>query len=121
MIDKLADYAPNVKKAIIARQVESPAELGDRLGGLKGNYYHIDMSLEQMMFFRPLPELANYSTPVKGLFLSGAGTHPGGSISGMPGRNCARAFLQNQHPIAQALGDAKDSIQSTVQSVIESL
>ena len=121
VIDKLADYAPNVKKAIIARQVESPAELGDRLGGLKGNYYHIDMSLEQMMFFRPLPELANYSTPVKGLFLSGAGTHPGGSISGMPGRNCARAFLQNQHPIAQALGDAKDSIQSTVQSVIESL
>ena len=121
VIDKLADYAPNVKKAIRARQVESPAELGDRLGGLKGNYYHIDMSLEQMMFFRPLPELANYSTPVKGLFLSGAGTHPGGSISGMPGRNCARAFLQNQHPIAQALGDAKDSIQSTVQSVIESL
>jgi beta-carotene ketolase (CrtO type) len=119
VLDKLADYAPNLKNAVMARRVESPAELGDRLGALKGNYYHIDMSLEQMIFFRPLPELANYKTPVKGLFLTGAGTHPGGSISGMPGRNCARIFLQSQHPISQALSDAKDSIQSTVQSVFE--
>jgi beta-carotene ketolase (CrtO type) len=121
VLDKLADYAPNLKNAVIARSVESPAELGDRLGVLKGNYYHIDMSLEQMMFFRPLPELANYKTPVKGLFLTGAGTHPGGSISGMPGRNCARIFLQNQHPIGQALSDVKDSIESTVQSAIEKM
>jgi beta-carotene ketolase (CrtO type) len=121
VIDKLADYAPNVKNAIIARQVESPAELGERLGALKGNYYHIDMSLEQMMFFRPLPELANYKTPLEGLFLSGAGTHPGGSISGMPGRNCARAFLQTQNPITHAFKDARNSIQSTVQSVLETL
>jgi beta-carotene ketolase (CrtO type) len=110
VIDKLADYAPNLKKSIIARRVESPAELGERLGALKGNYYHIDMSLEQMIFFRPLPELANYQTPISGLFLTGAGTHPGGSISGMPGRNCARAFLYAQHPIAQTLKDAQDSL-----------
>jgi beta-carotene ketolase (CrtO type) len=97
--------------------VESPAELGERLGALKGNYYHIDMSLEQMIFFRPLPELANYSTPIKGLFLTGAGTHPGGSISGMPGRNCARAFLYTQQPVTQALKDAGNSFKSTVQSV----
>jgi beta-carotene ketolase (CrtO type) len=121
VLDKLADYAPNVKNAVIARRVESPAELGQRLGALKGNYYHIDMSLEQMMFFRPLPELANYKTPVKGLYLTGAGTHPGGSISGMPGRNCARIFLQSQHPIGQALSDVKDSIESTVQSVMEKI
>lgn len=121
VIDKLAEYAPNVKQAIIARQVESPAELGDRLGAYKGNYYHIDMSLEQMMFFRPLPELANYKTPIEGLFLSGAGTHPGGSISGMPGRNCARVFLQNAQPIKQAINDVKDTIQSTVQAVIDKI
>jgi beta-carotene ketolase (CrtO type) len=117
VIDKLADYAPNLKNAIIARQVESPAELGERLGAYKGNYYHIDMSLEQMIFFRPLPELANYKTPIEGLFLTGAGTHPGGSISGMPGRNCARAFLYAQQPIAQTLKDAGNSLKSTVQSV----
>lgn len=117
VIDKLADYAPNVKTATIGRRVESPAELGDRLGTLNGNYYHIDMTLDQMVFFRPLPEIANYKTPIEGLFLTGAGTHPGGSISGMPGRNCARVFLQTQQPIAQALRDARESIKSTVGSV----
>jgi len=106
IVDKLAEYAPNVKTATIARRVESPAELGDRLGTLKGNYYHIDMTLEQMVFFRPLPEIANYKTPIQGLFLTGAGTHPGGSISGMPGRNCARVFLQSQRSwVRRVMGD----------------
>ncbi len=117
VIDKLANYAPNVKAATIARRVESPAELGERLGSYKGNYYHIDMTLDQMVFFRPLPELANYKTPIENLFLTGAGTHPGGSISGMPGRNCARVFLQAKHPLAQTLRDARDSFKSSVGSV----
>jgi beta-carotene ketolase (CrtO type) len=121
VIDKLADYAPNVKNAIMARRVESPAEIGERLAVLKGNYYHIDMSLEQMIFFRPLPELANYKTPIDGLFLTGAGTHPGGSISGMPGRNCARVFLQSQHPIQQAVEDLKESVGATVRAVIDKI
>jgi beta-carotene ketolase (CrtO type) len=114
VIDKLADYAPNVKNAMIARRVESPAELGERLNTIKGNYYHIDMTLEQMIFFRPLPEIANYKTSVDNLFLTGAGTHPGGSISGMPGRNCARAFLHQKQPLLQMFKDAKSSIQSTL-------
>jgi beta-carotene ketolase (CrtO type) len=116
-IDKLAEYAPNVKTATIGRRVESPAELGERLGAVNGNYYHIDMTLDQMVFFRPLPELANYKTPIEGLFLTGAGTHPGGSISGMPGRNCARVFLHTQQPIVQTLRDARDALKSTVSSV----
>jgi beta-carotene ketolase (CrtO type) len=117
VLDKLAEYSPNLKNSIIARQVESPAELSERLGALKGNYYHIDMSLEQMMFFRPLPELANYKTPIEGLYLTGAGTHPGGSVSGIPGRNCARIFLHEQHPIAQTLKEAGESLKSTAQSI----
>jgi beta-carotene ketolase (CrtO type) len=99
VIDKLAEYAPNIKKSMIARRIESPAELGERLGSYKGNYYHIDMTLDQMIFLRPLPEIANYTTPIKELYLTGAGTHPGGSISGMPGRNCARVFLSKQEPV----------------------
>jgi beta-carotene ketolase (CrtO type) len=119
VINKLADYAPNVKDSMIARRVESPAELGERLGAYKGNYYHMDMTLDQMVFFRPLPEIANYTTPIDGLYLTGAGTHPGGSISGMPGRNCARVFLQQQQPIKTMIKDAKDSIGSTVKSILE--
>jgi beta-carotene ketolase (CrtO type) len=119
VLDKLADYAPNVKSAIIARHLESPPELERRIGVSKGNYYHLDMTFDQMMFFRPLPELANYKTPIAGLFLTGAGTHPGGSISGMPGRNCARVILQTQRPLSQALADAGSTIRSTAQSFLK--
>jgi beta-carotene ketolase (CrtO type) len=119
LIDKLAEYAPNVKNSIIARRVESPAELGERLGAYNGNYYHVDMSLEQMLLFRPLPELANYETPIEGLYLTGAGTHPGGSISGMPGRNCARVFLRAQQPLVQTLKDAGNSLKSTLESALK--
>jgi len=117
VIDKLADYAPNVKTATIARAVESPAELGERLGAYKGNYYHIDMTLEQMVFFRPLPEIANYKTPIENLYLTGAGTHPGGSISGMPGRNCARVFLHAQQPFLQTFRDAGNSVKSVFEGI----
>lgn len=117
VLTKLADYAPNLESSIIARHVESPPELEERVGVLKGNYYHLDMTLDQMMCFRPLPELANYKTPIEGLFLTGAGTHPGGSVSGLPGRNCARVFLQDQHPVRQALTDAGQTFQSTAKSV----
>ena len=113
VMNKLAEYAPNIKDSIIARRVESPAELGERLGSYKGNYYHLDMTLDQMIFLRPLPEIANYTTPIKNLYLTGAGTHPGGSISGMPGRNCARVFLNRQQPLAKA--------QQSVSSVLRSL
>lgn len=119
VIDKLADYAPNVKDAIIARRVESPAELGERLGAYKGNYYHIDMTLDQMVFFRPLPEIANYKTPIEGLYLTGAGTHPGGSISGMPGRNCARVFLSQQQSLGQKIKEAGDSLKESLESVFK--
>lgn len=119
VIDKLADYAPNVKTATIARAVESPAELGERLGAYKGNYYHIDMTLEQMVFFRPLPEIANYKTPIENLYLTGAGTHPGGSISGMPGRNCARVFLHAQHPFLQTFRDAGISVKSAFEGIFK--
>jgi beta-carotene ketolase (CrtO type) len=120
LIDKLAEYAPNVKNSIIARRVESPAEISDRLGAFKGNHYHIDMSLEQMILFRPLPELANYETPISGLYLTGAGTHPGGSISGMAGRNCARVFLRSQEPFAQTIKDVGNSVKSTIQDIFKS-
>jgi beta-carotene ketolase (CrtO type) len=119
IIDKLADYAPNVKNSIIARRVESPPELSERTGFLKGNHYHIDMTLDQMVFFRPLPELANYKTPIEGLYLTGAGTHPGGSVSGMPGRNTARVFLHAQQPIAQTLKDAGNALKSTLETVFK--
>jgi len=117
VLDKLSDYAPNLKHSIIARRVESPPEIARRLGSYNGNVYHIDMTLDQMVFLRPLPEIANYTTPIEGLFLTGAGTHPGGSISGMPGRNCASVFIQAQQPWNQALADARSRLKSLARSL----
>jgi beta-carotene ketolase (CrtO type) len=110
VLAKLADYSPNLNQSVIARRVESPAELGQRLGAYRGNYYHVDMSLEQMVFLRPLPEIANYQTPIDGLYLTGAGTHPGGSISGMPGRNCARSLIASQRGMGKLLEDVRQSV-----------
>ena len=116
VLAKLNEYAPNLKDSIIARRVESPAELAQRLGSYKGNYYHLDMTLDQMIFLRPLPEIANYTTPIKNLYLTGAGTHPGGSISGMPGRNCAHVFLSQQNSVIYR---AKESINSVLKSLLK--
>lgn len=117
VIEKLTQYAPNLKNSIIARQVESPAELAERLGSYNGNVYHIDMSLDRMIFLRPLPEIANYTTPIKNLYLSGAGAHPGGSISGMPGRNCANVFISKQQGLPQRLIDAQSKTVSGLRSL----
>jgi beta-carotene ketolase (CrtO type) len=117
VIDKISQYAPNVKDAVIARHIESPADLSDRLGVYKGNFYHLDMTLDQMLLFRPLPEIANYETPIEGLYLTGAGTHPGGAISGMPGRNCARVFINAQNSLGQNLKDASSWLMSQFEAV----
>jgi phytoene dehydrogenase-like protein len=93
ILETLAEYAPNVASSVIHKYIQSPLDLERNVGLLKGNIMHIDMSLDQMFMFRPLPELAQYRTPVAGLYITGASTHPGGGVSGAPGRNSASAVL----------------------------
>ena len=89
----IEDFAPGIKEHIIGEYIKSPLDL-ERIGGLvRGNLMHVDMSIGQMFMFRPLPELANYRTPLSGLYLTGASTHPGGGVSGAPGYNTARVVL----------------------------
>lgn len=95
LIETLAEYAPNVAGSITRRYIQSPLDLERNVGLLRGNIMHIDMSLDQMFMFRPLPELAYYKTPVPGLYLTGASTHPGGGVSGAAGRNSATAVLND--------------------------
>ena len=87
------DFAPGIKEQVVGQYAKTPLDL-EEIGGLvRGNLMHIDMSIGQMFMFRPLPELANYRTPLKGLYLTGASTHPGGGVSGAPGYNTARVVL----------------------------
>jgi phytoene desaturase len=91
-------YAPNMRDQITARYIQTPLDLERRIGLRQGNVMHVEMSFDQMFFFRPLPELAGYRTPVQGLYLTGASMHPGGGVFGASGRNTARVVLHDQQP-----------------------
>ncbi len=83
--------APGFAGAVRHRLVQSPADLERELGLVGGNVMHVEMSLDQMLLWRPLPELAGYRVPgAPGLYLTGASTHPGGGVSGASGRTVAR-------------------------------
>lgn len=94
-IDAVDDYAPNFRAAILHRQLLSPLELERRFALTGGNIFHGAMSLHQLFGFRPVPGWGDYRTPLAGLYLCGAGAHPGGGVSGAPGRNAARVLLQD--------------------------
>jgi phytoene dehydrogenase-like protein len=93
VVDTLAEYAPNLKRAILHRQVVTPADIERIVGISEGNIFHGELSLQQMFFLRPVPEWAKYRTPIGGLWQCGSGTHPGGGVMGAPGRLAALAIL----------------------------
>jgi len=93
MLAKLAEYAPNVTDAVIGQLVEHPLYLERELGLLRGNVMHLEMSIDQMFMLRPALTMSNYRGPLKGLYLTGASTHPGGGIMGAAGRNTAHVLL----------------------------
>ena len=85
--------APGFSGSVEQTFLQTPPDLQRELGLLRGNVMHVEMSLPSMFSWRPLPELAGYRTPIDGLYLSGASTHPGGGVSGASGRNSARIVL----------------------------
>jgi len=93
VIDTLAQYAPNLKSAILHRQVVTPADIERIVGLAEGNIFQGELTLHQMFFLRPVPAWAKYRTPLAGLYQCGAGTHPGGGVMGASGRNAALAIL----------------------------
>ncbi len=96
VLEVLYRYAPNMRGAIIDRHIQSPLDLERRIGLIHGNVMHVEMSLDQMFFFRPTAELAGYRTPVRGLYLTGASTHPGGGVFGASGYTTARIVLSER-------------------------
>ncbi len=92
--DLIGQFVPNFRSQVIARRVYTPVDLEETFGITEGNIFHGDISLEQMFFMRPLPAWSQYRTPIEGLYLCGAGTHPGGGVTGAPGYNAAHAILR---------------------------
>lgn len=95
VIDTVTRYAPNFRTSIIGRQVLSPLDLEQRFGMLDGDICHGQLALDQLFSLRPVLGHADYRMPVPGLYLCGAGAHPGGGISGLPGHNAAREILRD--------------------------
>jgi phytoene dehydrogenase-like protein len=95
VVRKIAEYAPNVPRSVVARQVLTPLDLERTYGLTEGNIFHGDLRLEQLFFMRPVPGWSQYRTPIDGLYLCGAGAHPGGGVTGAPGRNAAHQALRD--------------------------
>ena len=95
VVKKIAEYAPNVAHSIVARQVLTPLDLERIYGLTEGNIFHGDLRLEQLFFMRPVSGWSQYRTPIERLYLCGAGAHPGGGVTGAPGRNAAHQVLRD--------------------------
>jgi len=93
-IDTIARYAPGIREQIIHQEFLTPADLEQQYRVTGGHWHHTEMAMDQMLMMRPTYEAAQYSTPIPGLFLCGAGCHPGGDIMGGAGHNAAREILR---------------------------
>lgn len=93
VLDTVEEFAPGFRASIIGEMILSPADLEARFGLIGGDIFHGRMSLDQLWATRPVFGLGAHRMPVRGLWLCGSGAHPGGGVSGRPGRNCARAML----------------------------
>jgi phytoene dehydrogenase-like protein len=95
VIDRLSAYSPNLRDVIEAADVITPRDLEDTYGLSGGHIHHGEQTIDQFFTFRPLIGWAQYRTPLKRLYLCGAGTHPGGGITGLPGANAAREIARD--------------------------
>ncbi|HEX3703716.1 MAG TPA: NAD(P)/FAD-dependent oxidoreductase [Vicinamibacterales bacterium] len=93
VVDTIAEHAPNIRDIILHRQVLTPLDIERTFGLTEGNIFQGELTLEQLFFLRPAPGWAQYATPVRGLWMCGSATHPGGGIMGAPGRNAALRIL----------------------------
>jgi phytoene dehydrogenase-like protein len=94
-IDTVNRYAPSFGDSVIAARTYTPLDLEREFGLVGGDIYHGTLTLDQLFSARPVLGHADYRTPVRGLYLCGAGAHPGGGVSALPGHNAAREILRD--------------------------
>jgi phytoene dehydrogenase-like protein len=93
VIDTVSRYAPDFRRSVIARSALTPLDLERTFGLVGGDIFHGALTLDQLWSARPMLGFGDYRAPVRGLYLCGSGTHPGGGVTGVPGHNCAREVL----------------------------
>lgn len=96
VMQTLARYMPDIERRVTASELLLPPDLESRFGMTGGHWHHGELTLDQFLFVRPVGGAAQYAMPLDGLWLCGAGAHPGGDVSGAPGRNAANAILARE-------------------------
>ena len=93
VIDKISRHSPDFKDLIVHKEVRSPADIEREVGLTEGNIFQGELTFDQLLFNRPVPGYAQYRSPIKGLYMCGSSSHPGGGVMGAPGANAAREVL----------------------------
>ena len=93
LLRQISQFVPAVGRAVVAKRLYTPADLEATFGITEGNIFHGDLRPDQLFFMRPVPGWARYASPIPSLYLCGAGTHPGGGVTGAPGHNAAHRIL----------------------------
>ncbi len=96
VMDTLAEYMPDLGSRVVASELLTPVDIEARFGIGGGHWHHGELTLDQFLFVRPVGGAAQYAMPLEGLYLCGAGAHPGGNVSGAAGRNAALAILERE-------------------------
>jgi phytoene dehydrogenase-like protein len=94
VISQLKQFAPNLKSLVVDHEFLTPRDIEEQFHAVRGHWHHGELSIHQSFMMRPLHGAAQYDTPVDGLFLCGAGSHPGGGLTGLPGYNAAKRILK---------------------------
>jgi len=95
VIDQISEYSPDFKDLILHAEIRTPREIENETGLTEGNIFQGELTMDQLLFNRPFPGYAQYRGPVKGMYMSGSSTHPGGGVMGAPGANSAREILKD--------------------------
>lgn len=96
IIGAIDAHAPNFRASVVGRQIKSPLDIERDLNMVGGDIFHGALHLDQFYSMRPIPGIASYRMPTKGVYLCGSGAHPGGGVSGLPGHNAAQAILRDR-------------------------
>jgi phytoene dehydrogenase-like protein len=108
VIDQIANYSPDFKDLIVHYEIRTPQDIEDQIGITEGNIFHGELTMDQLLFNRPVPGYAQYRAPVDGLYMCGSSTHPGGGVMAAPGANAAReilADLKRGNTVPENFGD----------------
>ena len=95
VIDAIGAHSPDFKDRILHAEIRTPWDIENEVGLTEGNIFQGELTMDQLMFNRPVPGYAQYRSPVKGLYMCGSSTHPGGGVMGAPGANAARVVLRD--------------------------